>query len=135
MTFEEVNELLQEVKSTRQIDYKMVEFIKELKPKYKIALFSNFTSDLDHLLQNVFNIYHLFDNVFNSSLMKLAKPDPASFKHVIKELGIKPEEAIFIDDRTENVDAANGLGIRGIIHKNFDDSKKEILSILNQEAL
>ena len=45
----------------------------------------------------------------------IAKPDPAIYRHVLKELGTQPEETLFIDDKPVNVEAALALGMKGIL--------------------
>jgi FMN phosphatase YigB (HAD superfamily) len=44
----------------------------------------------------------------------VAKPDPAIYRHTLAELGVEPEEALFIDDKRINVEAARALGIQAI---------------------
>lgn len=48
------------------------------------------------------------------------KPEIAYFKKAISLFGIKPEEAVFIDDLKENVEAANRIGIKSIHYMSFD---------------
>lgn len=51
------------------------------------------------------------DKVFWSYKLNLAKPDPRYFQVVLKDLGIKPEEFLFVDDQPANLLAARNLGI------------------------
>lgn len=56
----------------------------------------------------------LFDQIFLSYEMQLAKPDTHIYQAVIEATGIVPEETIFIEDTQANLDAAKTLGIQGI---------------------
>lgn len=56
--------------------------------------------------------FDIFDAVYASHLMGLAKPDPAFYRYILSAESIAPECSMFIDDRRENVDAARGLGIK-----------------------
>ena len=47
-------------------------------------------------------------------LVQSSKPCQAVFKHVLREIGFKPEEAVFVDDIAEYVNSAKELGIHGI---------------------
>jgi hypothetical protein len=47
-----------------------------------------------------------FDLYVNSAEVGLAKPDPAIYQLTLDRLGVRPEEAIFIDDHVRNTDAA-----------------------------
>jgi putative hydrolase of the HAD superfamily len=49
-----------------------------------------------------------------SAEVKLIKPEPAIYEHALQGLGVAAAEALFIDDREENVQAARNLGIRAI---------------------
>jgi putative hydrolase of the HAD superfamily len=43
--------------------------------------------------------------------MDALKPEPAIYLEVASELGITPEEMVFIDNKSVNTDAAAALGI------------------------
>ena len=44
----------------------------------------------------------------------LIKPDRRIFEYLLEAQGIRAEDAVFIDDLAENVDAARSLGFYGI---------------------
>jgi FMN phosphatase YigB (HAD superfamily) len=44
----------------------------------------------------------------------MAKPDPAIYFHVLRELGARPEETLFLDDKLVNIHAAQALGFKAI---------------------
>ncbi len=58
-------------------------------------------------------IFDLFDDIVVSGEERLLKPDPAIYELALKRFGLAGEEAIFIDDREDNVRGAEALGIRG----------------------
>jgi putative hydrolase of the HAD superfamily len=49
-----------------------------------------------------------------SAEVRLIKPEPAIYEHTLRGLGVAAAEAIFVDDRETNVQAARKLGIRAI---------------------
>ncbi|QVQ53527.1 HAD family phosphatase [Spiractinospora alimapuensis] len=53
-----------------------------------------------------------FHTLFFSGELGLAKPDPLIYDHVMRELAIPAEHALFVDDREENILAADRRGIR-----------------------
>lgn len=61
----------------------------------------------------------LFDRVFTSGAVGMRKPDHGFFCHVLEEIKLAPEQVIFVDDKRENVLAADRLGIRGILFDNL----------------
>jgi len=131
LTIEELNEIFDEANAAMYLRPEMVDYILQLKKKYKIALLSNFTSGLEKFLQDVFNIYHLFDLIVSSYNIKIKKPDPKIYEYTLEKLGLKPEETVFIDDLEENTIAATALGIQSIIFKNSEQCKEDLEKILN----
>jgi 2-haloacid dehalogenase len=53
-----------------------------------------------------------FERIFVSGELKLVKPDPAIFRHVIDSLTVPPDTCLFIDDNARNIDAARAAGLR-----------------------
>jgi putative hydrolase of the HAD superfamily len=52
-----------------------------------------------------------FERIFISAEMNALKPEPKIYLEVAEELGITPEQMVFIDNKSENTDAAAALGI------------------------
>lgn len=111
-----------------KIDLEIISLIRELKDKYKTGLLSsadaNFLRSL--VLKNNINLEELFDSVVISSEVKLVKPDPEIYKLSLKNLGVLPEEVIFIDDRQRNIDGAESVGIKSILYKDLNDLKLKL---------
>ncbi len=51
-----------------------------------------------------------FETMFVSAEMDAVKPDPAIYREVAAGLGIDVEQMIFVDNKSENTDAAAALG-------------------------
>ena len=69
-----------------------------------------------------------FDVLVWSFQLKMAKPDPDIYRHVLKELGTRPEETLFLDDRPVNVEAANALGFKGLTFTNVDQLRTDLIA-------
>jgi glucose-1-phosphatase len=100
-----------------------IEELKRLRKKYKIFLLSN--TNYIHL-QSFNKTYQetiggdfisLFDKVYFSHEIGHRKPDPEPYEVILKENNLIPQEAIFIDDSIQNVQAADKLGIKTIFLK------------------
>jgi len=78
--------------------------------------------------------YDLFDDLFLSTNLKLAKPDKRIFEYCISTLKVKPKECVFIDDKKENVKAAKALGINSIRFVNARQLKKEVDAIIRAHS-
>jgi putative hydrolase of the HAD superfamily len=55
--------------------------------------------------------YDCFDKVYASQIIHIIKPDPEFWLHILKEENIEANDAFFIDDFEENVNAAAKLGL------------------------
>jgi 2-haloacid dehalogenase len=58
-------------------------------------------------------LFDRFRDIVVSGDEKLVKPDPAIYALALDRFGLKPGEAVFIDDRVENVEAADAAGFHG----------------------
>lgn len=93
-----------------QLDVEMVAFIRQMRPRFKMALLSNASPQLRELLEKL-NVADLFDVVVISGVVGVQKPDPAIYHMVLERLGLAPAETIFVDDFVRNVSAAEKLGM------------------------
>ncbi len=97
-----------------------IERIKELKQNHRLFLLSN-TSPI-HIRRvnqvltgmNQPTLEELFERVFYSYDVRLMKPSPDIYRHVLTEAGLKAEETAFFDDNAANIRAAAGLGIQAV---------------------
>src|ERR1035438_1931213 len=55
-----------------------------------------------------------FKHLLFSCFLAAAKPEPRCYALALARLGASAEEVIFIDDRTDNIEAAAGLGISSV---------------------
>ena len=88
--------------------------VKNLKESYQLVLASN--TDVLHYARclEVQQVLQLFDHLILSYELGRCKPDPEFFRSGLKRLAIPNNACVFIDDREENVEAAQALGIAGI---------------------
>ena len=64
-----------------------------------------------------------FDGVASVTLsfeVGMVKPEPAIYLACLSSLGAEPAEALFVDDRRENVEAARALGMEALVFEGED---------------
>ncbi len=76
-------------------------------PLYAIT---NFGSEFWDAFRPTAPIFDLFEDIVVSGKERLAKPDPAIFALAARRFGRGPRTMLFIDDNTDNVDAARACG-------------------------
>lgn len=72
------------------------------------------------------------DLVMMSSEVGMAKPDPAIYELALELLNLPAGQAIFVDDLTPNVIAAQGLGMAGIVHASWETTRPALEAWLVQ---
>jgi len=55
-----------------------------------------------------------------------AKPEEAIYRHCIEGLGVEAQEVLFVDDRSENVEAAAALGLEAIQYQGIGPLRAEL---------
>ena len=102
-----------------------IPMIQDLKDKgYKVYYLSNWSAWTHDLLQEAgkFDFLKFMDGGVFSYDVGYMKPDEEIYKILLNKYKINPEEAIFFDDREENIEAANKLGIHGVHFPRHDSS-------------
>jgi len=68
----------------------------------------------------------MFDVLIFSCKEGFRKPGKEIYEIALRRLNTQPEETIFIDDRIENIRAAESLGIHTILFENIKQFKKNL---------
>jgi epoxide hydrolase-like predicted phosphatase len=72
----------------------------------------------------------MFDDIVISGEVGLRKPEPQIFRLAAERVGLEPAECVFIDDLDLNVEAARALGMTAILHTSYDETRRELESLL-----
>lgn len=106
--------------------YKL-EMLRQLKEHYQILLLSNTNPIMMDYIRNTYfkdegaSWKNYFDELFLSYELKMTKPDPAIFKEVIRRSGIHPETTFYLDDSSQNIEAAKPFGFRTYTVQPYED--------------
>lgn len=106
----------------------MSDLLDHLKNRHGVRLF---------LLSNISNyfashaneipILKKLDGLVMSAPIGIVKPSYEIFDHICKKYDISPSEAIFVDDRTDNIEGAKAYGINGYVFDGNAEKLKEYL--------
>jgi putative hydrolase of the HAD superfamily len=98
-----------------EVDEGVVELIAALRRSgVTCCLASNQQTHRAHYMSSELGYRSLFDREFYSCRVGHAKPDAAYFEHILADLGLAPEQALFIDDVEPNVISARQVGIPSV---------------------
>lgn len=76
------------------------------------------------------SMYHYFDELYFSCEVRIMKPDPAIFLHMLEKEGLTPSECIFVDDSAANVATARTLGFTTLQPVSGTDWTPDLLALL-----
>jgi epoxide hydrolase-like predicted phosphatase len=117
-------DLLARMLSGVHFDVRMVEAVRAARRRgVRTALLSNswgvetYPRDLLH---------DLFDDVVISGEVGMRKPESGVFLLAAERLGLPPARCVFVDDVRGNVEAAERVGMRGVVHERAEDTIAEL---------
>lgn len=67
-----------------------------------------------------------FADIVVSGQVQMHKPNDDIYDHALKQFGLRAEQAVFIDDLSENIATADRLGLHGIQFTNATDLRGEL---------
>jgi 2-haloacid dehalogenase len=70
--------------------------------------------------------FRRFRDIVVSGEVKLLKPDPAIYYLALDRFGLRPEQALFVDDRRINVDGAEAVGMHGHLFTGAEDLRRRL---------
>lgn len=104
----------------------MIELMKNIKQRYnlRVAVVSNEGRELNAYRVRQFQLNTFIDFFVSSSFVHFRKPDADIYRMALDIAQASPEHVLYVDDRSLFVEVAEGLGIRGIIHKDYRTTQK-----------
>lgn len=109
-----------------QLNIRLAQFVASLRPLYKTATICNRGSR--EAMNRKFQLDTLFDLMVYDGEEGVSKPDPRIYQITLTRLSLEPHETVFVDDKTQNVEAAQQLGMFAIL---FEDTEQAIADIQN----
>lgn len=80
-----------------------------------IYYLSNYSEEMYHQTKDTLKFIEDFDGGIFSYKEKCVKPQEEIYNRLIKRYNIVPGESVFYDDRPENIETAEKLGIHGVV--------------------
>ncbi len=93
-----------------------------LAARHRVGMITDNKRDrIDHL-RVVQQLDAVFDPIVVSSVVGASKKGPVIFEQALARVGLRPEEAVFIDNSPGNLTAPAALGMRTV---HFDDERRD----------
>lgn len=97
-----------------------------LRAGYKTAMLSNINLLHYEYLKKSFPVFGVFDKIFLSFELGMAKPNKKIYENVIAAMQVSPQEIFYTDDRTELVQSADSLGIKARSFSGFQQLVRDL---------
>ena len=118
-------------KMIRGVFEESVDILKKLKDKnYECYVLSNWSAETFAGMTDDYPFLKLFDGLLISGEDKLIKPDHAIYQLARDRFNLNPEETVFIDDKLENIQAAQEMNFKTIHLTDPNIIKTEIKKFL-----
>jgi putative hydrolase of the HAD superfamily len=106
----------------------MIKLMGGLKSQHglQVAAVSNEGRELTVYRVGQFKLGTFIDFFVSSCFVHYRKPDADIFRIALDISQVTPEQVVYIDDRPMFVEIARELGIRGIIHKDYETTRKTL---------
>lgn len=93
-----------------ELNEQILEYLETVKKKFRLAIFTTDIIQDDPLIKERIN--PLFEKIYSASKLNITKKVKESYEFIAKDLNVKPEEILFIDDTESNIIPALEAGFK-----------------------
>lgn len=126
---EEIQEVEKEFFAGDIIDHSLLQYLSMLRPRFITGLISNAWSGMRAYIERQ-RIAGSFDHLVISAEVGAAKPEARIYQIALEQAQVRAEEAVFVDDVVENIEACEQVGMKGILFMNSQDAVDQLEKIL-----
>jgi putative hydrolase of the HAD superfamily len=126
----EITRLLHQVPPSLVVFPETVELLYRLKRKgYPLYCLSNMHFASIEYLERMHTFWDVFEGIVISCRLRLCKPEPGIYEHLLRAHGLRAGETLFIDDVQKNLDGAAQFGIRTLRFENAAQCERELRAL------
>lgn len=129
---QDIAETLRLLAGTLQYNTELVDRVRHIKSascgELRVYLATNITAQDWEILRPTVESWQIFDGIFPSFKLGARKPQGRHFRQLLDKINLAPENALFIDDKPDNIVAARVLGMECI---QYVDNDRTIAAIKN----
>lgn len=126
---EEIQEVEKEFFAGDIIDHSLLQYLSMLRPRFITGLISNAWSGMRAYIERQ-RIAGSFDHLVISAEVGAAKPEARIYQIALEQAQVRADEAVFVDDVVENIEACERVGMKGILFMNSQDAVDQLEKIL-----
>ncbi|KKR26994.1 MAG: seg [Microgenomates group bacterium GW2011_GWC1_39_7b] len=99
-----------------ELNKELMDYLFSIKEKMSIYMFTSETIQETPEIKS--GVSKVFSRIFSAKEMGMDKKDPETYKFISNELKLEPNEIVFVDDNSKNIEAAKKAGINVFQYKN-----------------
>lgn len=109
----------------------MIAFFSQLKKEnnLRVSVISNEGRDLAEYRIKIAKLKTFIDDFFISAFVGYQKPNPAIYRIALDVTQTLPKQALFVDDRKENIEGASKMGTKTILQTSLQETRKILLEL------
>ncbi len=112
-----------------QFNQELLDFLAKIKATYPLYLFTTGTTykapEAQRLLKNV------FIKMYSVGELGLNKDDPSAFECIASDIGVKPIEILYVDDKPSYVKTATRARFVGVVYSSNEQLFRDLKKYLN----
>ncbi len=109
-----------------------IDVLEYLKPKYKLHIITNGFQEIQEKKMQNSNIHGYFDQIVNSEMAGVKKPNPLIFELALKSAKVRPEKSIMIGDNLEaDIQGAKAVGFHTLHFNAHNDPQHEYCDMIH----
>ena len=123
----EIREVFRDIGGTLKMFANSIPWLEELKDQgYRRLILSNLSAKTVRECAGELAFLDHVDGGILSYRVGMIKPDRGIYEILMRRYDLKPDECVFLDDRKDNIDTAQSLGIRGILFRDRPSALAEL---------
>lgn len=130
LTEEEITNFKQDFHAGDKLNNEFYAFMQGLNQQYKVAILSNTWLDSRKIYTEIYHLDKIVDLMIISAEEGMRKPNKNIFNITLNRLGVHADEAIYVDDRADNIKTANELGMKTVLFEETEAAIEKIKSFL-----
>ncbi|WP_291431521.1 HAD family phosphatase [Deinococcus sp.] len=102
---------------------------RDLSGRYRMYALNNEGRDLNEFRIRTYALHEFLLAFFSSCYLGVMKPNPGIYRLGLNLANLRPEEAVMIDDRAQNAEAARSVGMHAVRYENAAQLREELAAL------
>jgi len=116
-----------------ELNQDMWDYLSEVRGEgYKVAVISNSFVGAREREEERYGFSQLTDFIIYSHEVGFSKPDPRIYTLCLDQLGLEPDQVVFLDDSEITVAGARAMGMHGVVYERDRQAMKDMDKILDR---